>query len=124
VVLQVVVEVTFTVGLGADAGSLDMPFAREWPAWAVPVEAVGAWLVLQLALATAARAPACRRDPETWWSTAATAVGAERQAAAVQGCAWCPVLEPCRAYAIAAGERHGVWGGMTSAERRGSGAPS
>lgn len=109
---------TSTVGAEADSGTLDMPFSREWPAWAVPVEAVGAWVELQLALAVAARPPVCRRDPEAWWSTAATAAGAERQAAAVQGCSWCPVLELCRSYAIAAGERHGVWGGTTSAERR------
>jgi WhiB family redox-sensing transcriptional regulator len=30
----------------------------------------------------------------------------------------CPVIEQCRAYAIAIGERHGVWGGLGEAELR------
>jgi WhiB family redox-sensing transcriptional regulator len=39
-------------------------------------------------------------------------------AAAKQVCAACPVCAPCAAYAIAAGEAHGVWGGLTEDERR------
>ena len=37
---------------------------------------------------------------------------------AVFGCTCCPVLDACRAYALAADEREGVWGGTTAAERR------
>ena len=33
-------------------------------------------------------------------------------------CARCPVLAECAAYALAAGEPYGVWGGFTVAERR------
>ncbi|MFJ2668384.1 WhiB family transcriptional regulator [Nocardia fluminea] len=32
-------------------------------------------------------------------------------------CSACPVLAPCRTYAIEAGETHGIWGGMTALER-------
>jgi len=33
-------------------------------------------------------------------------------------CATCPVIEQCRAYALAAQEPYGIWGGMTEEERR------
>lgn len=41
-----------------------------------------------------------------------------RDAAAKAICARCPVIEQCRAYALAAHEPYGVWGGMTEEERR------
>lgn len=93
------------------------PFEREWPAWAVPVAGVGEWLALQLALAELTAAPVCAGDPELWWSTRATPASAADQAAAVEACGWCPVVGLCRTYAIAAGERFGVWGGTTPEER-------
>jgi WhiB family redox-sensing transcriptional regulator len=40
----------------------------------------------------------------------------EHQAKAV--CARCLVVEVCGAYAVAAGERYGVWGGLSEADRR------
>jgi WhiB family redox-sensing transcriptional regulator len=39
----------------------------------------------------------------------------ERSAAAI--CAGCPVRESCLAYALAAREEHGVWGGYSPEER-------
>ncbi|XVQ10606.1 WhiB family transcriptional regulator [Spirillospora sp. CA-255316] len=33
-------------------------------------------------------------------------------------CGGCPVRGQCLAYALRAGERHGIWGGMTPGERR------
>ncbi|TQC39115.1 WhiB family transcriptional regulator [Rhodococcus sp. WS4] len=33
-------------------------------------------------------------------------------------CGACPVLVPCRAFALRAGERFGIWGGTTERERR------
>ncbi|NNH73210.1 WhiB family transcriptional regulator [Nocardia uniformis] len=33
-------------------------------------------------------------------------------------CANCPVLAECRAYALAAGEQYGIWGGMSESERQ------
>ncbi|MGW4333416.1 WhiB family transcriptional regulator [Rhodococcus koreensis] len=33
-------------------------------------------------------------------------------------CGTCPALAPCRAFALGAGERFGIWGGTTERERR------
>jgi WhiB family redox-sensing transcriptional regulator len=33
-------------------------------------------------------------------------------------CAQCPVLSPCRHYALSFGEQFGTWGGMSEDERR------
>lgn len=33
-------------------------------------------------------------------------------------CAMCPVLEPCREYALAGYERYGIWGGLSERDRR------
>lgn len=96
---------------------------RAWPAWAPPAAAVGAWNALQGALVLLGWRVACAADPEAWWSTAKSAVDAERQAAAVEACSWCPVLGLCRDYALVAREREGVWGGLTPAERRAVGRP-
>lgn len=38
--------------------------------------------------------------------------------AAKQVCRRCPVLKACLDYAVRCGEKHGVWGGTTEAERR------
>jgi WhiB family transcriptional regulator, redox-sensing transcriptional regulator len=40
-----------------------------------------------------------------------------REARAKAICARCPVIRECAAYAIAAGERYGVWGGLSERER-------
>ena len=42
----------------------------------------------------------------------------EREAAAKAVCARCPVRSECLSYAIAAGERYGIWGGLNPQERR------
>ncbi|GAA2025302.1 hypothetical protein GCM10009839_24170 [Catenulispora yoronensis] len=43
-----------------------------------------------------------------------------REQAAKRICAGCPVREECAAFAVALGERHGTWGGLTDKERRGA----
>jgi WhiB family redox-sensing transcriptional regulator len=40
-----------------------------------------------------------------------------RESMAKSVCARCPVAEPCLSWALAAGERYGIWGGLTEAER-------
>jgi WhiB family transcriptional regulator, redox-sensing transcriptional regulator len=40
-----------------------------------------------------------------------------REARAKQICASCPVLEQCRAHALAVHEPYGVWGGLSESER-------
>lgn len=41
----------------------------------------------------------------------------QRERAAKQVCAGCPVLLECRRYALDAEEPYGVWGGLTEEER-------
>lgn len=57
---------------------------------------------------------ACRNMPIAMFFTD---VG-ESSAPARAVCAECPVTEACREYAIGAGERHGVWGGLSCDELR------
>jgi WhiB family redox-sensing transcriptional regulator len=40
-----------------------------------------------------------------------------REARAKAICARCPAIRECAGYAIAAGERYGVWGGLSERER-------
>lgn len=57
---------------------------------------------------------ACRgTGPALFYDPDPTAV-----AVAKQVCAACPARAPCAGYAIAAGEAHGVWGGLTEDERQ------
>ena len=75
-------------------------------------EAVRAWA--QLAAAVDERGPVpCVADPETWWVTPAS----PRVEEALYGCSRCPVEALCLAYAVAAGEREGVWGGVVLGAR-------
>jgi WhiB family redox-sensing transcriptional regulator len=46
------------------------------------------------------------------------AVSPEVTAAAKAVCRRCPVQEPCLEFALATGERFGVWGGLDVGERR------
>ncbi|MFD9127115.1 WhiB family transcriptional regulator, partial [Kitasatospora sp. NPDC059571] len=65
--------------------------------------------------------PACRRADSALFFHPAGERGAphqERDDAAKRVCDDCPVRRPCLAYALAAGERYGVWGGLTEDERR------
>lgn len=41
----------------------------------------------------------------------------KRETRAKALCAQCPVLEQCRAHALAVNEPYGIWGGMSEAER-------
>ena len=86
---------------------------RAWPAWQVPAHATGEWLQLVDALERLGDSPACADEPERWWSKTPADVSW-----AQLGCTVCPVVSWCRAYALAAGEREGVWGGLSPLERR------
>ncbi|MFI0417822.1 WhiB family transcriptional regulator [Spongiactinospora sp. 9N601] len=69
-----------------------------------------------------ARRGACRSsDPELFFPPAPS-LDQETRAKAV--CGRCPVMAECRAYALRAGEREGIWGGMTPQERRRSRFPA
>jgi WhiB family transcriptional regulator, redox-sensing transcriptional regulator len=51
--------------------------------------------------------PDGERDPER----------SAREARAKAICARCPVIRECATYALGAGERHGVWGGLSERDR-------
>lgn len=65
---------------------------------------------------------ACRGiDPELFFSSDEIVnrqERTEREAEAKAVCTRCVVRDPCLSYAVAAGERYGIWGGLTSQERR------
>lgn len=77
-----------------------------------------------------------RAEPENDWRTGAACKGIdpelffssedlpnkqdriERESAAKAICARCAVRPECLSYAVAAGERYGIWGGLNPQERR------
>lgn len=64
---------------------------------------------------------ACRRADARIFFHPPGERGADHEArdqAAKQVCACCPVLQPCREYALQAREPYGVWGGLTEEERQ------
>jgi WhiB family redox-sensing transcriptional regulator len=65
---------------------------------------------------------ACRGlDPELFFSSddiANRQERLEREAEAKAVCTRCTVRTDCLSYALDAGERYGVWGGLTAQERR------
>jgi WhiB family redox-sensing transcriptional regulator len=81
------------------------------PGACIPRHAVGEWLALARVLADHGPAPCEKGDPELWWPVRGGSPDA------VAGCEVCPVRTECLAYAVAADERDGVWGGLTRDER-------
>ncbi len=75
-------------------------------------QARAAWGELVDVLAAAGPAPCALGDAEAWWPTPGETTNA------VAGCRMCPAREACLAYAVAADERSGVWGGLLPGERR------
>ena len=71
---------------------------------AVPISDERPWLVFG----------ACRdADPDLFFPTTR-----EETDQALAICASCPVRPECLAYALEAGERFGIWGGLTEKRRR------
>lgn len=85
---------------------------QTWPAWQVPAAALPQWVALVAALLELGQEPWCANDAEKWWSRRPEDVDD-----AVAVCRLCPVMDACRSFAVAAGEREGVWGGLTPADR-------
>lgn len=86
-------------------------------AWAIPPKGLTKWLTLAAVIEEAGSVPCRESDAEAWWPDKRTA-DAPSTRMAVQGCWRCPAREACLAYAVAANEREGVWGGTLPAERR------
>lgn len=75
----------------------DMPDEAR-PAWSALVEAAGR------------HPPPCSTNPAAWFE-------ASQREHAVEVCLRCPLREPCAAYADAAEEGFGVWGGVDRREQ-------
>ncbi|MGY1773533.1 WhiB family transcriptional regulator [Blastococcus sp. SYSU D00813] len=54
----------------------------------------------------------CAGDPDGWFRTDPASVQAAKA-----GCGGCPARDRCLQLALAESEQHGVWGGLTPAER-------
>ena len=65
-----------------------------------------------VSLAWMDRALCAQTDPEVFYPAKG---GSTRQAKII--CRRCEVRQACLDYALAAGERHGVWGGLSERER-------
>ena len=61
----------------------------------------------------AEQALCAQSDPEAWFPEAGEAATLAKAI-----CGTCPVLAPCRAYALARPELRGIWGGLSERERR------
>jgi WhiB family redox-sensing transcriptional regulator len=65
----------------------------------------------------AERSLCAKADPEIWFPVDEEDL--ELGAAAIDACFRCPVRAECLAHALAIGERHGIWGGLTPGQRLG-----
>ncbi len=80
------------------------------PGVSISRHAVAEWLALARVLADHGPAPCEEGDPEAWWPVRGDSPDAA-------GCEVCPARTECLAYAVAADERDGIWGGLTRADR-------
>lgn len=86
-------------------------------AWAIPQQALVEWLRLAALLEELGTVPCRTSDPEAWWPDRKKFDGPAAQMA-VDACCACPAMDACLAYAVAAGEQGGIWGGTLPDERR------
>lgn len=91
--------------------------ARTVPAVAIPPHALAEWRLLARVLAESGPAPCETSDAEAWWPHQ-TQLDGPAVRMAVDACGRCAARDACLAYALAAGERGGVWGGLLPAQRR------
>jgi WhiB family redox-sensing transcriptional regulator len=84
----------------------------------VPSHPIAEALRLVLAEALRVRGPApCQSSPVPAAWDYDSPVSRELAPVAMAGCLECPVRGECLVYAVAAGERHGIWGGLLPRER-------
>lgn len=82
----------------------------------IPAVALDQWLALAQVLDEIDTVPCRTRNPEEWWPVRKPFGTATRRAIAF--CHGCPAEGACLAYALAADERFGVWGGTLPDDRR------
>src|SRR4051794_10285470 len=85
--------------------------------WAIPSAAEVAWLDLQAGLEEVGSVPCRESHTAAWWPDKRD-LNSPTTHGAIAACRRCPLQAPCAAYAIAADERFGVWGGTTPDDRR------
>ena len=72
---------------------------------------------LQEAIENSPIIPPCQTsDPDLWYGNEDDAF-ATRYKEAKKMCSFCPAIQACAEYALAAQEQHGVWGGLSPSER-------
>src|SRR3712207_1279374 len=87
------------------------------PSPLVPPKAEAEWSALQGALEDAGAVACQTEDPAAWWPDRRQ-LQTPRTQGAVDACRRCPAAAACLAYALAADERFGIWGGTTPDQRR------
>lgn len=85
--------------------------------WAIPPTALNEWLTLAARVDEMGAVPCQTSDPEAWWPDRKE-VDDFPARMALDACSVCAAREACLAYAVAADEREGIWGGTLPAERR------
>lgn len=83
----------------------------------IPAGARDEWLALTRLLDELPPVPCRVASAETWWPDKRDADGPATHGA-IAACHRCPAETACLAYALAADERFGVWGGTLPEERR------
>jgi WhiB family transcriptional regulator, redox-sensing transcriptional regulator len=56
-------------------------------------------------------------DPDLFFPISPSREGARQAQRALRVCAGCPVQRPCLEFAMRTGQKEGIWGGTTPAER-------
>ena len=85
--------------------------------WALPPKAEVEWHELRRQLEEVGPVACQIGDPTAWWPDRCDVAGPATHGA-VAACRRCPAAAPCLAYALAADERYGIWGGTLPGERR------
>ncbi|MCU1668058.1 MAG: hypothetical protein JWP40_985 [Blastococcus sp.] len=85
-------------------------------AWLIPPRAQPEWLRLAALLDEHPDIPCRTSDPDAWWPDRKMRNGPAAQGA-VTACLSCLARDACLQYALAAGERERIWGGMLPDER-------
>jgi hypothetical protein len=75
------------------------------------------WLALGKAIDEAPTVPQCYNFPEAYFPEKGTSGNANEFGWAKKMCGECPVRAQCAEYALKY-EEHGIWGGLSSTERR------
>lgn len=93
----------------------EAPPSRE-TGWAVPPEALTEWLTLAEEVDRVGAVPCRTSDAEAWWPDRSE-VDRLPARMALDACGVCDARAACLAYAVAAQEPAGIWGGTTPADR-------